>query len=300
MTHALISRPVLSWRAQLLALPFRLLAWLPMPLLRALGAAFGSLLYLLVKRRRQIGLANLRICFPELDEAARRRLLRRHYRELASCVLAYGKLWFGNARSLTALVHYEGYEHYEAVLGKQPIILLAPHFLGLDAGGIRVSYDIWACSMYSAAHENPFDELLLGGRSRSGRTLLVRRNDGIRPIVKALRDDRSFYYLPDQDLGPRESIFVPFFGVPTATVPAMGKLARLSGAAIVPIVTTLEGNHFVCRIYPAWQNFPTGDDAVDTARMNAFIEARVRESPSQYYWLHRRFKTRPEGDVPFY
>ncbi|SMC26447.1 KDO2-lipid IV(A) lauroyltransferase [Andreprevotia lacus DSM 23236] len=300
MTRALLPAPVLSWRARLLALPFRVLAWLPMPVLRTVAALCGELLYLLVKRRRQIGLVNMRICFPGLDDAAHRSLLRRHYRELVSCVLSYGKLWFGSARSLEKLVHYEGYEHYKAVHGKQPVILLAPHFLGLDAGGIRLSHDVWGCSMYSASHENPFDELLLAGRSRFGQTLLVRRNDGIRPIVKALRDDISFYYLPDQDLGPRESIFVPFFGVPTATVPAMGKLARLSGAAVVPMITTLEGNRFVCRFYPAWQDFPAGDDVVDTARMNAFIEAQVRAFPSQYYWLHRRFKTRPEGEAPFY
>ncbi|KAF0814722.1 Lipid A biosynthesis lauroyltransferase [Andreprevotia sp. IGB-42] len=282
--------------ARLLALPFRLLALLPFPLLHVLGGGLGSMLYLLLGRRRHIGLVNLRLCFPEWRDTRHRQVLRQHFRQLATCIFAYGHVWFAGRERFKALVRHEGYEHYAAAVASgRPVILLVPHFLGLDAGGIRLSVDHHGCSMYSASHENAFDQLLLAGRSRFGSTLLIRRNDGIRAIIKALREPRSFYYLPDQDLGPRESIFVPFFGVPTATVPALGKLAKLAGAVVVPMVTTLDKNGFVSRFYPCWEDFPAGDEVADTARMNAFIEACVREHPSQYYWLHRRFKTRPEG-----
>jgi KDO2-lipid IV(A) lauroyltransferase len=137
---------------------------------------------------------------------------------------------------------------------------------------------------------------------RFGDPLLFSRQDGIRPVVRALRDGIPFYYLPDMDLGPRESIFVPFFGVPTATVPALSRLAQVSRARVVPIVTRQlpDGEGYAARFYPAWDDFPTGDIAADTQRMNEFIEAMVREMPEQYYWVHKRFKTRPPGQLKPY
>ncbi|WP_051710618.1 LpxL/LpxP family acyltransferase [Andreprevotia chitinilytica] len=295
--------PSLGWQAQLLSIPFRLLALLPLPVLRLLGGGIGSLLYALLKRRRRIGLVNLGLCFPEWDEARRRAVLREHHQLLITCLLSYGKLWFSSREGVEKLVRREGYEHYLAAMAAhpdQPIIVLAPHFIGLDYGGVRHTINHRGVSMYSASHQNALDALLLMGRSRFSDPLLIRRNDGIRGVIKALRQGLMFYYLPDQDLGPRESIFVPFFGVQTATVPALGKLAKLAGAVVVPMVTTLEKDGFVSRLYPAWESFPSGDDIADTTRMNAFIEARVREYPAQYYWLHRRFKTRPEGETGFY
>ncbi|UXY15296.1 lipid A biosynthesis lauroyl acyltransferase [Chitiniphilus purpureus] len=285
----------LSWRAKALAVPFWVLHWLPFPLLCGLGTLLGVALYLLTPRRRHIGLVNLRLCFPEWSETERRRTLRRHYQVFAICLVSYGIPWFAKPHRLARLVVRQGYEHYAATQGR-PIIALAPHFLGLDVGGIRHAIEHLGAILYTSTHESVFDQLLRFGRSRFGPPQLFRRTDGIRPVVRALRDGASLYYLPDQDLGRRESIFVPFFGVPTATVPALSRLAQLGDAVVVPMVTTLEGTRFVTRFYPAWTGFPSGDAEADTRRMNAFIEARVRECPAQYYWLHRRFKTRPEGE----
>ncbi|BCL76571.1 lauroyl acyltransferase [Jeongeupia sp. HS-3] len=289
----------LSPSAKLLAVPFWLLRWLPMPLLRLLGGALGFLLYWLMPGRRKIGLTNLRLCFPAWPESRRRATLRTHYRVFCSCILVYGKLWFGPEKLVRQLVRREGYAHYLAVKDR-PVILLAPHFLGLDYGGILHTADHWGASVYTSTHENPFDQLLHLGRSRFGAPLLIRRTDGIRPIVKALKQGAPLYYLPDQDLGRKESIFVPFFGIQTATVPALARLAQLGKAVVVPMVTTLEGNHFVTRYYPAWDDFPSDDVEADTLRMNAFIEERVRDVPAQYFWLHRRFKTRPLGEADLY
>lgn len=274
--------------------------WLPFPLLRLKGVVLGSLLYLLMGRRRRIGLRNLEICFPEWTAAERRRVMLRHFQEFAAGLLAYGILLHGSARRIERLVRREGVEHFDAAAAQGPVIMLAPHFLSIDFGGVRHTIDYRGASMYSAQRMGAFDALLLRVRGRFNSPVLIKRSDGIRPCIRALKDGRCFYYLPDQDLGPRESVFAPFFGVATATIPALSRLAQMARAQVVPMVTEMTWSGFVLRYYPAWQDFPGSDLVADTARMNAFIEERVRELPSQYYWLHRRFKTRPEGEPSLY
>ncbi|MBE9607769.1 lysophospholipid acyltransferase family protein [Chitinilyticum piscinae] len=276
-----------------------LLHLLPMPVIRILGAGIGELLYILLRRRRHVGLTNLRLCFPDWPPGRHEQVLHQHFRELGATFLAYGKLFFSSAAELKALIKVEGEEHFLAAKQRQPTIALAPHFMGLDFGGIRATIDHAGASMY-AAQRGIFNELSLEVRSRFRSPTLIRRGDGLRPVIKALRQHIPFYYLPDQDLGPKESIFVDFFGIPTATVPALGRLAAMTGAAVVPMVTRLEGNHFVTRYFPALGHFPTDDPAADTRRMNAFIEEQIITAPSQYYWLHRRFKTRPESTPSLY
>lgn len=287
-------------KVRLLSALFWLLHWLPFPLLRLKGAMLGELLFLLMNRRRQIGLRNLQLCFPDWNADERRRILRRHFREMAAGLLGYGILLHGSAKRIERLVRREGVEHFDAAAAQAPVIMLAPHFLSIDFGGIRHTIDYGGASMYSAQRVGAFDQLLLRARSRFKNPLLIKRSDGIRPCVRALKEGRCFYYLPDQDLGPRESIFAPFFGIPTATTPALSRLAQMARAKVVPMVTEMTATGFVLRYYPAWDDFPSEDIDADTARMNAFIEARVRELPSQYYWLHRRFKTRPEGSPSLY
>jgi KDO2-lipid IV(A) lauroyltransferase len=284
---------------RLLIALFWCLSLLPKCCLRALGRGLGVLLYWAVKSRRKVGLTNLKLCFPEWPAGQHEAVLRQHYQELCTCIFYYSKLWFGSQATVEKLVRREGYAHFQAVEAHN-LILLAPHFLGLDFGGIRHMVDHRGASMYSSAHDNAFDLMLLRGRSRFNNPLLIKRSEGIRAIVRAVKQGVCFYYLPDQDLGPRESIFAPFFGIQTATVPGLSRLAQLGQAKVVPMITTLEKDGFVSRYYPAWENFPSEDVEADTARMNAFIEERVREHPSQYYWLHRRFKTRPEGEAGFY
>lgn len=284
---------------RLLMVLFWCLSWLPLWLLRALGTLLGSLLYVAVKSRRRIGLTNLKLCFPEWPQGQHEAVLRQHYREFCTCIFFYSKLWFGSQKQVEKLVRREGAGHFAAV-EDQNLIILAPHFLGLDFGGTRHMVDHRGASMYSSANDNAFDLMLLRGRRRFNNPLLIKRSEGIRGILRTLKQGVCFYYLPDQDLGPKESVFVPFFGIQTATVPGLSRLALIGKAKIVPMITTLTKEGFVSRYYPAWENFPSDDAVADTARMNAFIEERVREYPSQYYWLHRRFKTRPEGEAGFY
>lgn len=275
-----------------------LLRFLPLALLSRLGALLGTLLYYAAVPRRRVVLLNLRFCFPELSEAERTALARRHFRAFARSVLEHGVLWWGSKAEVQALVRIEGLEHWRSLDGR-PVILLAPHFVGLDMGGIRLAAEYRLNSVYSRTKDAVFDDILIHGRTRFGQTTLFARQDGIRPMVKTLKRGEPFYYLPDMDLGIRDSVFAPFFGKPAATITGLSRIAQLAGAVIVPCITRqLPGSagYVVC-LYPAWTDFPTDDLAADAARMNAFIEERVREMPEQYYWLHKRFKTRPEGEA---
>lgn len=278
-----------------------LLHLLPLPLLAAVGRGMGLLLYPLARERRNVTLVNLRLCFPELSGAERKRIARRHFQSVARAFLEHGILWWSSKARIQKLVRIEGLEHWQAVADK-PVIWLAPHFVGLDMGGSRIITEWKGISMYGKQKNAAFDRVLLNGRTRFVEPVLFSRQDGIRAVVKAMRSGLPFYYLPDMDFGPRDAVFVPFFNARAATITGLARMARLARAVVVPAVSRQlpGGQGYVLRFYPAWENFPTDDIEADTRRMNAFIEERVREMPEQYYWLHKRFKTRPPGEASPY
>lgn len=278
-----------------------LLHWLPLALLAPLGRAAGLLLYALAGERRRVVLTNLRLCFPDLREPQRVQLARNHFAVFTRSLLEHGILWWGSRERVLRMVRVEGLEHWLAVR-ERPVIWLSPHFVGLDMGGIRLTAEFPLVSVYSKQKNPVFEAVLLHGRTRLGPTELYSRQDGIRPVAKAIKKGLPFYYLPDMDFGERDSMFVPFFGVPAATITGLARIAAMTGAVVVPAVTTQlpGGDGYVLRFYRAWDHYPGGDLAADTRRMNAFIEERVREMPEQYYWLHKRFKTRPAGEERIY
>ena len=270
---------------------------LPLRLLSALGSGLGVVLYAAARERRQVALTNLALCFPDLAPAERERIARDHFRALARTFLERGILWWSSADAVRRLVRVEGEEHWQAAAGR-PIIVFTPHFVGFEMAGIRLHIDRPMATMYSRQSNRLFDAMLLHGRTRFNEAKVYSRQDGIRPIVRALRSGLPLFYLPDMDFGARDAVFVPFFGIPAATVTAMSRLAAISGAVVLPCITRQlpGGQGYVARLYPAWENFPSDDPAADARRMNAFIEERVREMPEQYYWVHKRFKTRPPGE----
>lgn len=278
-----------------------LVHFLPLPFLARLGRGLGLLIYAFVRERREVALTNLRLCFPEWDEGKRRRVARAHFQAFGRAFIEHGLLWWSSKERLQRLIRVEGLEHWQAVSGR-PVIWLAPHFVGLDMGGTRIITEWRGVSVYSRQKDPLLNRVLLRGRTRFVEPVLFSRQDGIRPVVRAVRQGLPLYYLPDMDLGSRDSIFVPFFGVPAATVTALARIARLANAVVVPAVTRQlpGGAGYVLRFYPAWTAFPTDDVAADVRRMNAFIEERVREMPEQYFWLHKRFKTRPAGEAKLY
>lgn len=278
-----------------------LLHFLPLALLAPIGSGLGLLFYLLGRRRRGIALTNLRLCFPELDETARKSLARAHFAALGRSVVERGLCWWASEARLCRLARIEGIERLRALDGK-PLILLVPHFVGLDIFATRLGLEVNGASIYSKQKDPLIDRLLYRGRTRFGDQLVVSRQEGMRSIIRALKQGRPLYYLPDMDYGPRDALFVPFFGVAAATVPGVSRLARLTGAKVLPCLARMlpGGAGYVLDIREAWSDFPGADVEADTRRMNAFIEEQVRSMPEQYYWVHRRFKTRPPGQPKIY
>ncbi|HWQ38781.1 MAG TPA: lipid A biosynthesis acyltransferase [Burkholderiales bacterium] len=278
-----------------------LLHFLPVPVLAPIGAALGRLGFHLLAERRHVCLVNLAKCFPQMPESERRALAKRHFAALGRSMVDHGILFWSSARRIARLVRIDGMEHYRAA-ATGPVILLAPHFVGLHAGATRLSMEGEAVSMYSRQKNPHVDRLLERARNRFKPIRLYSRQHGIRRVIQEMKNGLPFYYLPDQDYGARDSIFVPFFGVPAATITGVSRIARLTGARVVPAVTRMlpGARGYEVRIYRAWEDYPTGDERADARRVNAFIEQCVREMPEQYNWIHRRFKTRPPGEPGFY
>ena len=276
-----------------------LLHWLPLPALRGLGWLLGRFLYLVGGERRNVALINLRLCFPERTEAERTAIARRHFVAFARAVLDRTLGWWASKERIERLIRVRGSEHLHDPAGR-PLLILAPHFVGLDAGAVRISIFGRACSVFSNQNNPVFNKLLYDGRRRFSDILLLSRQDGMRKIVKAMKEGYPFYYLPDMDFGPEDSIFVPFFGVQTATIPGVSRLVRLTGARVVACITRQVADGYEVEVTPPWENFPGESVEADTAFVNRFIESQVLRMPEQYFWLHKRFKTRPPGEQRFY
>jgi KDO2-lipid IV(A) lauroyltransferase len=280
-----------------------LLHWLPLPILGRLGEAIGFLLFLVVGKRRKITLTNLRLCFPEMPEAERRRLAKSHFQAYTRAVLERGVLWWASEARLRRLIVVEP-DIAAAIKEFQsgPTIMLCPHFVCLDVAGAAIAMEIPACSMYTRQQNAVIDEALRRGRSRFKPAKLVSRGEGIKPIIRALRDGLPFFMLPDMDFGIKDAEFVPFFGVPAATLTATARIAAATKAKVIPVIGTFLPDYrgWKITIYPAWENYPGTDITEATRRMNAFIEERVREAPAEYFWTHKRFKTRPPEEPSLY
>lgn len=275
--------------------------FLPYRALALVGDAVGVAAFWLIPERRRVTRVNLEKCFPQMPPAERERLARASFRAFCRGFVERSLLWWAPRARIERLVRIEGLEHLRAAKDA-PVILLAPHFAGLDAGFTRLCCEEDMVSMYANQKDAKFSELLRRGRTRFGDQRLVSRQEGVRAMISAMRAGRAFYYLPDQDYGPRDSLFVPFFGVAAATVPGLARIARVAGARVLPCVTRLlpDAGGYAVRIEPPWDNFPGADLLADTRRMNEFIEQRILEMPEQYLWMHKRFKTRPAGEARFY
>jgi len=280
---------------------FWLIHFLPFRVIVAIGNGLGTLAYPFAAERRRVGDINLKLCFPDMNEAARRKLLRAHFRMFMRGLVERSIVWWSSAERINSLIRVEGVEHFKAVKG-QAMILLTPHFVGMDTGGQWIAQQVDTVCMYSKQKNLYLTDLLLKKRARFRNQHLYARQEGLRPILKGMKKGLPFIYPPDQDQGVRDGAFIPFFGVPAATMTSVPRIAQMTGAKVVPSITRLlpGGEGYVLTFYPAWENYPSGDDIADARRMNAFIEDRVREMPEKYFWLHKRFKTRPEGEAKFY
>jgi KDO2-lipid IV(A) lauroyltransferase len=285
------------WASWLWLIVLRAIAALPMSWSRVLGAGLGLLMMASNKKRRRIARINLEMCFPRLSLHERERLLQRHFIVSGQSYFDLGYLAWASERRILRKVHIRGLETYQELHGRN-LILLAPHCVGMNFGGAVIARRRAQFSMVKLQRDPVVNRVLNRGRMRFG-CFLLSRQQGLRPVIRGIRQGLAFYYLPDEDFGQRQSVFAPFFGVPTATLATLGRLARLTDALVVPCFTRLlpGGRGYEVVLKPPLEDFPTGDRARDAARMNEVIEEGLRHMPEQYLWTFKIFKTRP-GRAP--
>ena len=278
----------------------QLLAYVPLPILRAIGSALGMLLYVCARRRRAVVQANLAACFGHLDAAQRRAIARRHFRLFAQALLDRAWLWHAPVAVLRERIHFDG--ALVELENPQPLIFLAPHMVGLDVGGVVLTelQQISTACIYVPLSNVWAEEWMVQGRNRSGKVHSIARKDGPQPVLRGLRKGIRLHLSPDMDFGVEGALWVPFYGVPAATVPTLARFAKLGRARVCTLVSRLVPGGYEVRLSDAWTNFPSEDLQADTLRMNQCIEQWIDPDPAQYYWVHKRFKTRPPGAPGIY
>lgn len=280
-----------------------LLRWsasLPLPWVRAMGRLLGWMLYLLVGARRRVVLTNLRLCFAHWSEHQVRVATREVFVCFAQAWLDRGWLWHGNEALVRQRLRLTG--AVQELQGDTPTVIFAPHFVGLDAGWTAITQQLprHFTTIYTNQANQTADAWILQGRQRFGKARLFGRIEGVKPIIAALKAGEPLYLLPDMNFGPEESVFVPFYGVQACTVPSLSRFARLGRAKVVPLVSRMTATGYEVEILPAWQDFPSADAVADTALMNQRLQSYIDRMPTQYYWVHKRFKDRPAGETAPY
>lgn len=269
------------------------------------GALLNSIAPVFMKRRISIVKKNLEISFPEASDEQRLEWQKQHIRSLCQSIVDRGFVWYGSRDKIEAQVNLKNFHHIaKALENNEPIILLAPHFVALDVAASRLTTVLEeSATIYTAQRQPDIDAIIRKGRARFNTVHLIERKEGVRSMLRYLKQGTPVYYLPDMDFGRKGSIFVPFFGVPAATLPTTAALADKWGATVIPIYSYWDrkSGHYEVDVLPPLKNFP-GDKTVEeaTSSINELIEALVLRDPSQYYWVHRRFKTRPNPDEPKY
>jgi KDO2-lipid IV(A) lauroyltransferase len=279
----------------------RAIAHLPLGVVRAMGTALGLVLHVLVVPRRRVALRNLELCFPGWSPARRRAVVRQHFVVFAQAWLDRSWLWHAPAEVVRQRLALTGSTH--EIDGETPVILFVPHFLGLDAGvtALTLLTSRRIMGVYTRQSNAIVDEWIFEGRHRFARDSRgLHRSEGVRDMISAVRGGAAMYLLPDMNFGAEDSIFVPFYGIPAATIPSLPRFARLCRAKVVPLLTRLTPQGYEVRLLPAWEAYPTSDIVADTALMNKRLEGYIDGMPEQYYWVHKRFKSRPPGEPPVY
>lgn len=285
----------------LLIFVFRWIARLPLSWVRALGHGLGGMLWLFARKRRAIVMVNLSKCMPELSGAERKALAYRHFVVFGQSVMDRSWLWHGPLALVRQRLRWVG--DLPALQQPGPLVLFAPHFVGLDAGGMAVCLDVPGpvAFIFSGQSHPVVDAWVRQGRERAGNVRPYFRHQGMRQILAGIKKGEPLHLSPDMDFGRQESIFVPFMAVEqAATVPSLSRLSKAVGARVVPVVSRMTPEGYAIEVHARLENFPSADLEGDTARMNRLLADWVRDMPEQYYWVHKRFKTRPEAEAGFY
>ena len=280
-----------------------LLSWLPLVVQAAVGRGLGKLLWVLAGSRRRIALRNLELTMPEKSADERREIAYANFQWIARSFLERGLLWYASRERLQGLIHVEGDVGFAERDGG-PVMWLVPHFVALDTAGTatQLFQKRMVGSIYQKQSIAVFDKAIRAGRVRFEQGDIFSRHEKALPLIRAIRRGYVFFNLPDMDFGPQEAVFVPFMGVPAATLLAPSKMARALGMKVQPVVAEMlpGGQGYRVRFLDPWTDYPSDDPTADAARMNEWIASEVRRNPSQYYWVHKRFKTRPPGETSLY
>jgi Kdo2-lipid IVA lauroyltransferase/acyltransferase len=297
--YALKHQSVSAW---LLVTTFELLGRAPMRFRLGLGWLLSKLAPILMPRRAKIAKRNIELCFADKAPEEQKQLLRDHLRALVQSFIDRSVIWFGSPKEIETFVTLTGIEHAHHFTDQQlPIMLLAPHFVGLDAAASRLTLaGPEGGTIYAEQRNKLIDDFVRLGRGRFHNVHLISRKDGVRGLIRLIREGMPVYYLPDMDLGKRGAALVPFFGVPAYTQLATAQLARQFNLPVLPVISTWDpktGKYHV-DVLPPLDTFPDPNKTPeeDTAHLNKLIEQWIRPRAAQYYWVHRRFKNRPEGE----
>ncbi|MVX55757.1 lysophospholipid acyltransferase family protein [Parasutterella muris] len=267
----------------------------------ALADFLGTVTWYVLARRRHIALTNLRLCFPDWTEEKRTATAKQVFRNLVRAALDHSVLAKGSAEQVQAMVKFTGKEKFLELCDEGPLIVVAPHFVGLDAGGIAINTFRRGASLYQTQSNPIWDKWAYDARKRfSDPVLIPKSNSAMKQVIRVIREPLPFYYLPDMDHGERNSVFVPFFGVQAATLPMVSKLAKLTKAKVIWGIAETTDEGYIMHLSDPLENFPTDDPVADTERLNRELEQFILRHPDQYLWTHRRFKTRPQGEPPVY
>lgn len=278
----------------------KLIAHLPLPFLLFLGRIIGRISYYIAKSRRKIIQRNIELCFPELDKAAQKKLVKENFKSMGMAIFEVIIAWYMPQKKLEKHLVYEGLENLktyeESELGA---LLLTLHMTSLELGGRAISFKTKVRGMYRP-HENPYYEHVQyqGRYDQSGLEPITR--DETRRMIKLLRAGDLIWYAPDQNYGSTDHVFIPFFGVKALTITATSTLCRVGKAKALPYYVVRKKNKYHIIIQPMLENFPTKDLEADTLRINEMFEDWIQKAPEQYLWAHRRFKTRPKGEPDLY
>ncbi len=278
------------------------ISWLPFRIQLALGRGLGNLFYLLAKSRRKVAERNLELCFPDMPKDERTQLVKQNFKETGTAMLESSMAWWWPTWRVKQVAHFKGFEHIQKALDQgKGVLLLASHFLHLEMGCRIFGYTHPSVGFYRPHNNALMEYFQYHGRARSNKYMIGKRD--VKGLISALNDGEVCFYLPDQDYGKKRSLFAPFFAVKdTATTTGTLLFAKEANCVVMPIYTKrLPGTQgYELEAAPAFDNFPSGDDLADVTRVNQWVEDAVKRNPTQYMWLHRRFKTRPENTPSLY
>ncbi|BDZ74287.1 MULTISPECIES: LpxL/LpxP family Kdo(2)-lipid IV(A) lauroyl/palmitoleoyl acyltransferase [Methylophaga] len=288
------------WPSWLGLLLMRLSVYLPAKLQYRLGLLLGQMMQPFMRSRAKVVRRNLELCFPEMSQEERETLVKSILNNTGMMMIETAVSWWASDKQLFPRVTYDGLEHLEAAKQKgKGVILLTGHFTSMEIGGRLIMLQTPAYVMFRHLKNPLFNAVMMRSRIYHSEGIVMR--DDVRAMLRALRKNKVVWYAPDQDFGPRNSIFAKFFGVTAATVPATARMVKMTSAQVVPFVPKRnEDGSYHIQIFPAWRDYPSGDDVADAQRINDWLESQIRLMPEQYFWLHRRFKTQPDGKGRLY